>query len=308
MKTIKGLPQKRKKNKEKREKLPIGRDHVITHRGLEPSHANFFSESSFEAFQDQLSRGFGGIEFDPNPTKDGIIVMHDSNLSRPTGGKDTRNVADVTTVEIKQIPLKNGRIPTFDEVLNLIASSDAPVNALHLKSRFQTPETLRRLINSLRKHEDALSKIIVFDVKADTARQLKTEFPNLRLAPSIADPYDISRYNTSVGGTLMTIEDAIALKNEGVIDGVWGDEWDTQGENGSGKQFYTKENFDRLHEVGLFIALVTPELHGTSPGLYGGESHADAKDTETLFRRIRQVKLAGGDYFCTDYPQEVAEL
>ena len=45
----------------KDERLLIGKDHIITHRGLEPSRSNYFSESSLEAFKDQLSRGFGGI-------------------------------------------------------------------------------------------------------------------------------------------------------------------------------------------------------------------------------------------------------
>lgn len=297
-----------KKNKEGKESIPIGKNHIITHRGLEPKKAGYFSESSFEAFQDQLARGFGGIEFDPNPTKDGIIVMHDANLARPTAGKDTRDVINVTTNEAVRTPLPHGKIPTFDEVMDLIDKSDASMNALHLKSRFQTPETLTKLIAALHQHENALPKIIVFDVTADTARMLKKEFPHLRLAPSVAHPYDIQRYNNSVGKTLLSIDEALALKKEGIIDGVWGDEWDTQGPNGTTKQFYTKENFDRLHDAGLFIALVTPELHGTSPGLYGGEFHADAKDTTTLFARIKQIKEAGADYFCTDHPETVATL
>lgn len=286
----------------------INKSKVITHRGLEPTKINFFSESSYEAFKDQLSRGFAGIEFDPNPTRDGIIVWHDANLTRITSGKDTRNIAELMTTEVTSISLPNGKIPTFDEVMDMIRNSDSTMNALHLKARFQNPETLRRLINALKTYEDILERLIVFDVKEETARKLKKVYPHLRLTPSVAHPYDIARYNSSVGGTLMTIEDAIALKQQGLIDGVWGDEWDTIGENGTTKQFYTRENFDRLHDANLFIALVTPELHGTSPGLYGGESHADAKDTKTLFTRIKQIKEACADYFCTDYPEEVAKL
>ncbi|TSC88495.1 MAG: hypothetical protein G01um10145_898 [Microgenomates group bacterium Gr01-1014_5] len=280
---------------------------IITHRGLEPSKPHFFSESSFEAFQDHLNRGFN-IEFDPNPTKDGIIVMHDANLKRPTESRDERNVADLTTEELLQIPLANGRIPTFDEVMDLIRKSNSTVNALHMKARFQSPETLEKIMEALAKHSDIFGKLLIFDVKPETAKVLKSKFPTLRLAPSVAHPYDIQRYNDVVGNTLITVEEALKLASEGLIDGVWGDEWDTAGENGTTKQFYTPENFARLHEAGLFIALVTPELHGTSPGLYGGESHADAKDLPTLFERIKQIKEAGADYFCTDYPEEVAKL
>ncbi len=293
---------------EDREREMIGKQRIITHRGLEPTNPNAPSESSFEAFADQLSRGFGGIEFDPNPTKDGIIVMHDASLKRPTGGKDERNVAELTTSDVVRIPLVNGRIPTLDEVIELIRKSGSTINALHLKARFQTPEALEIIMGALAKHKDIFPQLLVFDVKSETAKVLKGKFPTLRLAPSVAHPYDITRYNEAVGNTLITVEEALKLKSEGLIDGVWGDEWDTAGDGDTTKLFYTTENFAKLHEAGLFIALVTPELHGTSPGLYGGESHADAKDVATLMERIKQIKAAGADYFCTDYPEEVAKL
>lgn len=280
---------------------------IVTHRGLEPSNPNFYSESSFEAFQDHLNRGFN-IEFDPNPTKDGIIVMHDATLKRQTGGKDERPVAELTTEEILQIPLANGRIPTFDEVMDLIRNRDSTTSALHLKARFQTPEVLEKIIRALSKHSDIFNRFIVFDVKPKTAKRLKKEFPKLRLFPPVAHPYDISRYNNLVGNTLITIEDALKLVSEGVIDGIWGDEWDTLGEDGTTKHLYTPKFFEKVHAAGLFVALVTPELHATSPGLYGGESHADAKDTATLFERIKQIKKAGADFLCTDYPEEVSLL
>lgn len=286
----------------------INKSNVITHRGLEPTKINFFSESSYEAFKDQLSRGFAGIEFDPNPTRDGIIVFHDTNLTRITSGKDNRNIAELMTTEATSIPLPNGRIPRFDEVMNIIRNSDSTTNALHLKARFQNPEPLERLINALKKYEDILEKLIVFDVKEETAKKLKGIYPHLRLAPSVAHPYDIARYNDSVGGTLITIAAAIVLKQKGLINGVWGDEWDTIGINGKTKQLYTPDFFDRVHDAGMFAALVTPELHGTSPHLLGGESHSDAKDVPTLMERIKQIKDAGADYFCTDYPEEVAKL
>lgn len=296
-------------NQENREREKIGRLRVITHRGLDPSTPGFFSESSFEAFEDQLKRGFGGIEFDPNPTKDGgIIVLHDHNLSRITNGKDTRTVSQLTADEVLNIPLKNGKIPTLDEVMNLIRQHQGNISAMHLKARFQEPGSLEIIIEALRKYEDIFSKFILFDVKPSTAKVLKQQFPDIRLAPSVAHEFDIGRYNKAVGETLITIEEALELKKEGIIDGVWGDEWDTRGEDGTNKLFYTPENFKILHKAGLFIALVTPELHASSPGLLGGESHADAASHDILMKRIAQIKLTGADYFCTDFPEEVSDL
>lgn len=285
--------------------MSLQRNQVITHRGLEPSKPNFFSESSFEAFQDQLSRGFGGIEFDPNPTKDGIVVLHDATLDRPTNGKDKRPIAELSTAEVTSTHLANGRIPTFDEVMEFIRKSKSTASALHLKARFQNQENLERIMEALKKYEDIFDKFIVFDVKKETVKTLREAFPTLRLAPSVAHPYDVQRFNSSVDETLMTIDDALLLRKEGLIDGVWGDEWDTVGENGSTKKLYTPDFFDTLHKAGLFVALVTPELHGTSPGLYGGESHADSKDLSTLLKRIAEIIQNGADYVCTDYPEEV---
>lgn len=281
--------------------------HIITHRGLEPSKPDFYSEGSFEAFENHLGRGFN-IEFDPNPTKDGIIVMHDATLKRPTEGHDERAVADLATEEILQVRLANGRIPTFDEIMELIGSSDSTISALHLKAHLQTPETLERIMEALSRHTNVFSKFLVFDIKPDTARALKREFPSLRLAPSVAHPYDITRFNEAIGGTLLSLEEALVLHTEGLIEGIWGDEWDTVGEGETTKLLYTPEFFGKIHDVGMFAALVTPELHSTSPGLYGGESHPDAKNLPTLIERIRQIKVAGADYFCTDYPEEVASL
>jgi glycerophosphoryl diester phosphodiesterase len=287
----------------------IGKLRVITHRGLDPSIANYFSESSFEAFEDQINRGFGGIEFDLNITKDNkIIVFHDSNFSRITNKKDNRLISELFEKEIMEISLIKGRIPTLDEVMDLIRKNSGNISAMHLKSRFQTPQTLEIIINAFKRYQDIFSKFIVFDVKPQTAKILKNHFPKLRLFPSVAHQFDIDRYNQVVGGTLITIEQAIELKKEGTIDGVWGDEWDTRGEEGANKNFYTQQNFERLHEEGLFIALVTPELHAFSPGLLGGESHSDASSHDLLMKRIAQIKLAGADFFCTDFPDEVAKL
>src|SRR5947209_18688781 len=93
------------------------RNQIFTHRGLEPSKSDFYPESSYEAFQDQLNRGFG-IEFDPNFVKDGIVASHDANLKRITGGSDTRELHDVRVQEATEIQYRHankGKIRPFEE-------------------------------------------------------------------------------------------------------------------------------------------------------------------------------------------------
>ncbi|MFQ5531489.1 MAG: glycerophosphodiester phosphodiesterase [Candidatus Nanoarchaeia archaeon] len=293
--------------------MSFSKSKVITHRGLEPSNPSFkYPESSYEAFKDQLSRGFGGLEFDPNFASDGIVVSHDATLKRITNGGDERDFSEVSVEELTKLTYgsdgKSGRIPTFDEVINLIKNSGSNINAMHLKGKNQSTEKLDKLLEALKKYEDILDKFIIFDVKPETARYLKSKMPGLHLAPSVAHSYDIKRYNEAVLGTLISVEEALKYIKEGLYDSVWLDEWDLADENQKTKTLYNEEVFNKFKEVGAKIYLVTPELHGTSPGLLGGEAHQDASSKEKLFSRIKEIINLEPDGICTDYPEEVLEL
>ncbi len=261
--------------------------YILTHRGLEPSKLDFYPESTYDAFKDQLSRGFG-IEFDPNFTEEEILVWHDATFKRA-----------------------KGKIPTLYEVLNLIRNSSSEINALHFKGKYQNSENIELLVKILKKNSDILHKILIFDVKPETAKILLKFFPNIKLAPSIAHPYDIKRYNSAISDTLIGINEALEMVKNGTFGKspwVWLDEWDLEDTQGKNKKLYTKDVFDMFHKAGTRIALVTPELHGTSPGLYGGESHPDSKDLPTLFIRIKEILSLQPDAICTDYPEEVLRL
>ena len=133
----------------------MSKTHILTHRGLQPSTLDFYPESSYEAFQDQLTNGFG-IEFDPNFVRDGIVASHDATLKRITNEKDIRDFHDVTIADVislryrtkngDELPTKEGRIPTLEEILELIGRSSANIHALHLKGKFQEPKMLDQLI------------------------------------------------------------------------------------------------------------------------------------------------------------------
>lgn len=280
---------------------------IITHRGLEPSAENFSSESSYEAFCNHLKRGYG-IEFDINLSRDGQIpIFHDAGLQRITNGQDKRLFADMDSKEIKTARLGKGdRLCFFDELLDMIASGNQDsISALHLKGGFQELAFLNILVSYLKNAEKTLRRIIVFDTKIETAKYLKSKLPELNLAPSVAHPYDIQRYNQAVKGTLLSIKEV--LVNKDLFFWVWLDEWDLTGENSGAKKFYTAETFGALKNNGLKIALVTPELHGASPGLLGGEFHPDA-NKERLFVRIKEIVSLKPDALCTDYPKEVKNI
>jgi glycerophosphoryl diester phosphodiesterase len=279
---------------------------ILTHRGLEPNKNDFFSEGSFEAFEDQLNRRFG-IEFDPNFAKDGIIVFHDSSLKRITRGENERNFSEMKLAEIKGIGLEKGRIAELAEILQLIKKSKSKLNALHLKGIYQNGKNIDSIIKEIEKY-GVIDKILLFDIKPEFAEYIKLKNDKIKLAPSVAHEYDIKRYNQFVGGTLISIEDTLKYKKENLYDWAWLDEWDTLDEKGGEKRLSTRENFDKLRKVGYKIATITPELHGTSPGLYGGESHKDAVNKDVLFKRIKELIELEPDAICTDYPEEVREM
>jgi hypothetical protein len=280
--------------------------HVITHRGLDPSKQNYFKESTIEAFTDQLKRGYG-LEFDLRVTKDKkIVIIHDGALTRMTHGVDTRNVSDVDASEILSMDFEGSHVTTFDVLLNLIEELQAPgvVSAIHLKIGSQVEDALDLILTYLENVDKSL--FYIFDTTLKTAKYLKAKSPAVRIAPSVAHLYDRMRYNGVVGDTLLSLDEV--LNNRDLFSGVWLDEWDLQDDGGGTKKLYTQEVFGICKKAGLWVGLVTPELHGTSPGLLGGEAHADAKSFDTLKVRLQEIVRLAPDAICTDYPDYVHGL
>lgn len=281
---------------------------IITHRGLEPSEGNFFPESSYEAFENQLSRGYS-IEFDPNFISDDIVVSHDSNLKRITNGKEDRDLENLSIDEIKNIRYgndKTGSIPSLTEIFELLSRHKDRTHAMHLKGKFQKEPYTIWLAKILSKYLHIVDQILVFDLKPEVASVLKKAIPSIHLASSVSHKYDVERYGQVTGGTLLTPEEAVGFRH--LYDWVWLDEWDLTDRDKKTKTLYNRDVFSFLRSHGYKIALVTPELHGTSPGLLGGESHPDASSKERLFRRIEEVISLSPDAICTDYPEEVKAM
>lgn len=274
---------------------------IITHRGLDPSNSHFPPESSFEAFSEHIKQGFS-LEFDPNFTKDGVVIWHDPTLSRLSKGTDNRSFLELTTKEVLQY---YPHLCSLDKLLQLISESQSTCHALHLKGNFHSIDHLKRLSEILSAHPEALQKLFAFDIPPHVAKQLKQLCPELQLAPSVAHPYDIKRFNPCVYNTLQAIEQAIEHKE--LYSWVWLDEWDRTEPNNSQKALYTSDNMQKLSSAGYKIALVTPELHATSPHLLGGESHPDAEDSRWK-SRIQEIIQLSPDAMCTDHPSRLADM
>lgn len=284
----------------------LPRSRILTHRGLEPDNPNFWPESSYEAFADHISRGFG-IEFDLNFCKDDIVISHDPTLTRITEGQDKRAFRDISVRELQKLRYgtKQGRIATLDEIMDLIDSSAPRINAMHLKGPHQIAAFVDHLVEVLPRYKNIFDRFFIFDLKPHIAKFVKEKIPELQLAPSVAHPYDIKRYNDLVGGTLLSVDQAVGCRD--IYDWVWLDEWDREDRGGGDKTLCNRETFETLRAAGFKIALVTPEMHSlAAPGILGGKTHEDAEPGKFLVRMKEIIRL-DPDAICTDHPETFAE-
>lgn len=279
---------------------------ILSHRGIDYSSSPFLEESSLEAFQARISDGFG-LEFDLVLLKCGeILVSHDRDSKRINPSIKPVNFELLSFDEIKKINGFTGTPIRLSTLLELILNSQVSLHALHLKHYWQNEKSIGILFEYLQRFPEIHQKIMIFDVKPKIALILKNLIPNISLAASVSHAYDKKRYNEAVGGTLISLEEFYQSKS--LYDWAWLDEWDLADENGKTKILYTESVFDSLRKIQCKIALVTPELHATSPGLLGGEAHPDGKTEQVLFERIKKILKLSPDLICTDYPRKVKQL
>jgi glycerophosphoryl diester phosphodiesterase len=88
---------------------------VIGHRGA----AGAAVENTLEAFDEAARQGADGVEFDVRPCRGGeLVVLHDADLGRVTGGADRRAVAALDARELGRVRLAGGeRVPRLEEAV-----------------------------------------------------------------------------------------------------------------------------------------------------------------------------------------------
>ena len=92
----------------------------IAHRGgIIPG----YPENTLAAFRQAIKHGAEVIEIDLRGTKDGeVVIVHDETLDRTTNGKG--KITDYTLTELKKLDAGGGeRIPTYEEVLQLVSGT-----------------------------------------------------------------------------------------------------------------------------------------------------------------------------------------
>lgn len=276
---------------------------LITHRGIDVDPGDCqgwaLQESRWESFSKQIRAGWG-LEFDIRPLKDGqLAISHDSSLARIVPGSE-QPISTLTRVELDAIRAPGGRLCSLDELLSLIADSGRAVSALHLKSHCQEPPMLAKILEILAPRVESLKgRLLIFDATPHIAEQIVQELPGLDVAASVAHSYDVLRYGALTGGTLLTSEQA--LENRHLYSWVWLDEWDTLDVDNGEKIFANRESVELFRNAGFKVAVVSPELHSTSPALLGGEAHRDGASASALVHRWTNWSQLGVDALCTDH-------
>lgn len=105
-----------------REPRPV----LLGHRGAR--HAA--PENTFAAFDLALAEGAEGVELDVRMNRSGeVIVLHDADLRRVTGGTDRRKLSELSSDQCRGVRLEGGEpLPTLSAVLDWARRHGALVN------------------------------------------------------------------------------------------------------------------------------------------------------------------------------------
>lgn len=144
---------------------------VFAHRGFVSKTC---TENSLEAFQEALSVGVDGIEFDIRLSKDGEPVLaHDATLHRVAG--DAHHVKELTSSELAALPLRHGgSIVTLNDVT---AHVHAPTL---LDIEVKSVDVLPALITKLKTSASLRERTIVTSFKMSVLSSVQRELPDVR--------------------------------------------------------------------------------------------------------------------------------
>ncbi|MCR5272733.1 MAG: glycerophosphodiester phosphodiesterase [Lachnospiraceae bacterium] len=124
---------------------------VWGHRGA----SGYAPENTLDSFEKAIELDADGVELDVQLTKDGeIVVIHDETVDRVSGAKgyvkDT-NFDDIRKLDVS-LPIKDyakrTRIPTLEEVLNLIKGTKLTIN-IELKTGIFAYEGIEKKVIDL---------------------------------------------------------------------------------------------------------------------------------------------------------------
>ncbi len=169
---------------------------VIAHRGA----SAYAPENTMSAFRKALDMGAEGIELDVHLSKDGHpVVIHDEKIDRTSNGKGL--VKDFTLEELRTFDFGSWfspeyageRIPTLEEVLELLEKWDGLLN-IEIKSGIVIyPGIEKKLVELVRKY-NMEHKVIYSSFNHYSLAELKRIDPDAKIGllygEGLIDPWE----------------------------------------------------------------------------------------------------------------------
>lgn len=108
------------------QEMKLPKKGICAHRGATENHP----ENTLPAFEEAIRLGAQMIEFDVQLSKDGaLVIIHDDTVDRTTDGngkvshKNFKELRQLDAGSWKSIQFKNTRIPTLEEVLDIMPNT-----------------------------------------------------------------------------------------------------------------------------------------------------------------------------------------
>ncbi len=129
---------------------------IISHRGAN----KYAPQNTLPAFERSVQLGADGFETDVHMTKDGIpVICHNYTINDTSNGMGS--ISSYTLEELKKFDFgayysprfKGTEIPTLDEFLELVASSDIEIMNIELKSpREKETDIVEKTVDAVKAH------------------------------------------------------------------------------------------------------------------------------------------------------------
>lgn len=174
---------------------------VWAHRGA----SRYAPENTLEAFELAVRQGADGVELDVQMTKDGeLVVAHDETIDRVSDGSG--RIIDYTLAELKEFSFNKlhpeytqARIPTLEEVYDLLAPTDLTVN-VELKTGIVLYDGIEKQVLKLAKEKKMEDRVWYSSFYHKSLVRLKKLDPTVRTGILYSDGWvDIEKYAKKLG-------------------------------------------------------------------------------------------------------------
>ncbi|MFC1705756.1 glycerophosphodiester phosphodiesterase [Planctomycetota bacterium] len=256
---------------------------IVGHRGASADAP----ENTLEALEEAWKQGAGGAEIDVMLTQDKqLVLMHDDDLERVTGGENNQRIEDLDYAELKDIDVgswkgkkfKDVRVPLLIDVLKALPKGKKlfiEVKSGDLNEGADTKNMLPALKQTLRASKVPTDAVCIISFDHDFINAAKKRMPKY-------DAYYLTIF-TPCRGKWVEITNEKQL-NE-VMEKAVANKVDGLNIEFSGK-LITKSFVETIHKKGLKVSV-----------------WGYAKD-DTI-KNAKKMAKAGVDYYMTNTPKKV---